>query len=245
MKLSAALPFTFNLPELSAYSYGQVPDQYYIVPMQSQPRSPSRTLSQIDRAFQSSMGAFRSDLLDPFHFIDPFEMRTFSYRQPYVMRRNKNNLVDEIKESLDKFEININIPKGMNANDINLELMRNGEILRFRGSHKIEKDNIMRQSQISRMFTLGKNADTSKVIAKLSDGLLQVTVPKIVRDEEPVNIKIEITENAVAKSEKEETDEKHSNDKTAHKEESKQEKSKTESLPAMNNNEDDFEITEN
>ena len=248
MKLSVALPFTFNLPETSAYNYRQLPNQYYIVPIQShprsQPRSQLRTLSQIDRAFQSSTEALRSEFLDPFHFIDPFEINSVSYRQPYLMRRNKNNPADEIKEDLEKFEININIPKGMTANDINLELMRNSEILRLSGSYKIEKNNIVRQSEISRMFTLGPNADTSKVSAKLSDGVLQVTVPKIKRDEALVNIKIDITDNSVAIPEKMETDKKDSNDKTAHEKESKLKQSKTVSLSASNDNEDDLEIIE-
>ena len=243
MKLSFALPYAFSLPELSTnYNYGQLRNQYYIVPMQSLHRSEPRTLPRIDRSFRSSMEALRSELFDPVHIMDPFEMDIVAYRQPYLMRRNKNNLADEINESLDNFKININIPKGMKANDISLELMRNGEILRLHGSYRIEKDNIVTQSQISRMFKLGKNADTSKVSAKLSDGVLQVIVPKIHRDVESANIKIDITENTEVNPEKVEIDKKDANNKAAHETESKEEQSTTEL--ARNNNEDDFEINE-
>lgn len=56
----------------------------------------------------------------------------------------------------------------MEARDITLELVRNEEVLHLSGVHKAEKENIVSESWISRMFTLKKNADVSKISAKLS-----------------------------------------------------------------------------
>merc|ERR1712232_1078142 len=50
------------------------------------------------------------------------------------------------------------------------------------------------ESRISRMFTLGKNADASKISAKLSDGVVEVTVPKVEVDKVKESRKIEISE---------------------------------------------------
>merc|ERR1712013_363260 len=63
-----------------------------------------------------------------------------------------------------------------------------------------EKDNIMRHSRINKMFRLSKNADVSKISAKLSKGVLQVTVPKVEVDEVKENRKIEISEDVAVKA---------------------------------------------
>ena len=44
----------------------------------------------------------------------------------------------------------------MDARDITLELVRNEEVLHLSGVHKAEKENIVSESWISRMFTLKK-----------------------------------------------------------------------------------------
>merc|ERR1712232_698631 len=106
----------------------------------------------------------------------------------------------EIVESPDKYEILINMPERLKTKDITLELVRNNEVLHLSGEHKVEKDNIMRHSRINRMFTLGKNADVSKISAKMSKGVLQVTVPKVEVDEVKENRKIEISEDVAVEA---------------------------------------------
>merc|ERR1712232_281635 len=111
-----------------------------------------------------------------------------------IMRSKTMSKRREIVESPDKYEIFIDVPEGMDAKDITLELVRNEEVLHLSGVHKAEKENIVSESRISRMFTLGKNADASKISAKLSDGVVEVTVPKVEVDKVKESRKIEISE---------------------------------------------------
>merc|ERR1712232_884573 len=177
-------------------------------------------MGHIARALQRMDPFFR----DPF---DPFEINSFFYPERAISRRNKQSLANimqslddatnlimrsnstpnrrrrEIVESSDKFEIFIDVPEGMEAKDITLELVRNDEVLHLSGIHKVEKDNIVSESRISRMFTLGKNTDPAKISAKLSDGVLVVTVPKVEVEEVKESRKIEIAEETVSKKEEE------------------------------------------
>jgi HSP20 family molecular chaperone IbpA len=161
---------------------------------------------------------------DPFDVFDPFVMDPFYHPQRSAMSRSINNSLNsmanimqslndatnlvlgsnpkskrrEIVESPDKYEIFINVPEGMETKDITLELVRNDEVLHLSGVHKAEKDNIVSESRINRMFTLGKNADTSKISAKLSGGVVAVTVPKIEVDKVKESRRIEISEEKVS-----------------------------------------------
>lgn len=228
MKLSTSLPIALSLPHATAYSVWHRPSRpRYVIRVQPEARS-QPSLLQTARALQSQMDPFFRDTYDPF---DPFEMESLFYPRRTVTRRNINNNLNsmanmvnamqslddatnlimrsktmskrrEIEESPDKYEIFIDVPEGMEAKDITLELVRNEEVLHLSGVHKAEKENIVSESRISRMFTLGKNADVSKISAKLSDGVVEVTVPKVEVDKVKESRKIEISEEKVRKKNK-------------------------------------------
>ena len=116
-----------------------------------------------------------------------------------MMTRRKNvSARPEVTEKPDCFEISIVLPTGMEAKDVSLELLNDDQVLYLSGENKVEKDNILSQSRISRMFKMGNNADTNNISAKLSEGVLHVTVPKLEKKEEKQSKKIDIVQESPA-----------------------------------------------
>lgn len=99
----------------------------------------------------------------------------------------------EINESDDKFQIALDVP-GIKASDITAQLENDGRVLHVSGGRKMTKDGVTSETKFEKRFTVGRNVDTTKVSANLSDGVLTVTAPKV-KKEEPETMKIEITEN--------------------------------------------------
>merc|ERR1712232_439161 len=79
-------------------------------------------------------------------------------------------------------------------------LENNNKDLCLRGEHKVENDNIVRKSRINRVFSLGTNADERKISARMSKGMLHVTVPKLEIENVEKNRTIEITEDDIVKT---------------------------------------------
>ena len=202
MRLTAALPIYFALPQSSAYGFGFHPRQRYVVQVRPQPSS-----METVRTLQSPIDAF---------FQDPFELDPFFYRERALMRREENMLARffrdfdettdmmtrrknlsarrEVIEKSDSFEISIVLPTDMEAKDVSLELLQEDQVLYLSGKTKVEKDNILSQSRISRMFKMGTNADTKNISAKISEGVLHVTVPKLEKEEKKQGKKIDIVQ---------------------------------------------------
>jgi len=206
MKLTAALPLYFSLPQSSAYVFRSRPRQQYFVQVHPQP-----SMVETVRTLQAPIDAF---------FQDPFELDPFLYREAALMKRRKkmlarffrdvDNTTDmmirqksvsarpEVTEKPDSFEISIVLPTGMEAKDVSLELLNDDQVLYLSGENKVEKDNILSQSRISRMFKMGNNADTNNISAKLYEGVLHVTVPKLEKKEEKQSKKIDIVQESPA-----------------------------------------------
>lgn len=184
MKLTAAVPVYMYAPESTAYIHGY-PRQNIIV--KSQPRLQPSLIDTV-RALQgpSLIDALFDD--DDFVFQRPARrissnglttfFRDFDDAAGRIMTQNTVSLRSEVSETTTGYDISIDVP-GMNANDISLQLANNDRVLKLSGSRKVEKDNIVSQSQFNRVFVLGKDADVAGISAKLSDGVLRVTVPKI------------------------------------------------------------------
>lgn len=104
----------------------------------------------------------------------------------------------EIKESDGTYEIAIDIPEGIHASDMKVELEHDGTVLHLSGGHTLEmKKGKVYTSRFSKRFTIGPNVETDKLQANLSDGVLVLTAPKIVKAlERPKKQTIVVTENA-------------------------------------------------
>merc|ERR1712125_33349 len=115
-----------------------------------------------------------------------------------MIRQKSVSARPEVTEKPDSFEISIVLPTGMEAKDVSLELLNDDQVLHLSGENKVEKDNILSQSRISRMFKMGNNADTDNISAKLFEGVLHVTVPKLEKKEEKQSKKIDIVQESPA-----------------------------------------------
>ena len=57
-------------------------------------------------------------------------------------------------------------------------------------------------SSFQRMFTLGRDVDTHNIVAQMDNGILTITVPKVVVEEAKENVrKIDIVENKMIEGE--------------------------------------------
>ena len=94
------------------------------------------------------------------------------------------------------------------------------------------------------MFKLGDNADKSNISAKMFDGVLKVTVPKVKVEEVKASRKIEIVQDALPKAEKEETNTKVSEGEVSEEKESVNQEIDKKSYALKDHYEQDIEITE-
>jgi len=134
---------------------------------------------------------------DPFFTRDPFApMFSRRDRDPFehimpVLRNfpfdNKNKTIlrsspgYEIKESDGTYEIAIDVPKGLDASDMTVELENDGTVLHLSGEHKTEKEGgkVVSQMRFDKRFTIGTNVDTENIKANLDEGVLVLTAPKL------------------------------------------------------------------
>mmetsp|Transcript_15494 Transcript_15494/g.31704 ORF Transcript_15494/g.31704 Transcript_15494/m.31704 type:complete len:187 (-) Transcript_15494:205-765(-) len=96
----------------------------------------------------------------------------------------------KVDEDEEKVQINVELP-GVKAEDINVQLENNGNVLRLSGTSKTEKDGKEIESKFERAFGLSRyDFDDEQVTASLSDGALAITLPKINKSENPRKIAI-------------------------------------------------------
>jgi len=159
--------------------------------------------------------ALHTQPLDPF---DSFETNPFFYPRTSIIQRKRHrqanfpNLFDShtnllirkhspkrrrVAECSDKIELFVDLPEGMEAKDISLELKENEKILHLTGKTEKKIDGTVSCSRISQMYRLEEHVDTTKISAKLSNQVLQVVIPKL--DQVQVSKKIEIVEESMNK----------------------------------------------
>jgi HSP20 family protein len=105
----------------------------------------------------------------------------------------------EIKESNEAYEIAVDVPDGVGASDMTVELENDGTVLHLSGGRKVEEEGVSTETRFDQHFTIGTlNVDSDKISANLSDGVLTVTVPKLqveaAEEEEEQKHTIPITE---------------------------------------------------
>jgi HSP20 family protein len=98
----------------------------------------------------------------------------------------------EINESEDKYQIAVDVP-GVKASDMTVNLEQEGRVLHITGGRKVVREGTTSETKFEKRFTIGRNVDTEKMAANLSDGVLVLTAPKKEKEEKPV-FNIAITE---------------------------------------------------
>jgi HSP20 family protein len=145
-------------------------------------------------------------LFGPFHELARAGLRDFDSEFDRVIRRVAPNIggfamqgftpAVNVKESDKELLVTAELP-GMNKDDIKLEV--NDSVLTLRGERSEEKSeehdrwHVMERSHgsFSRSFQLPENVNTDEIQASYKDGVLQLTIPKVVEQKpEPKKITI-------------------------------------------------------
>ncbi len=84
----------------------------------------------------------------------------------------------EVTENDKQFRLAVDVP-GVKPDHMKIELENNGRVLHISGDRKEKTDTSYKAFKFDNRFTLGRNLDTSKIAAHLSDGVLVLTAPKI------------------------------------------------------------------
>ncbi len=131
---------------------------------------------------------------DPFADLDLFEGRS-PFREFGSLRRMMDEFLGErarptllaptvdITESDDQYAVSAEVP-GVKKDDLTLELQEG--VLTIRGEKKQERDEKKEKGRrleryygaFSRSFSLPSDADSDKVDASFTDGVLNITIPK-------------------------------------------------------------------
>ena len=166
-----------------------------------------RVMNGMDEMFDSMLGDM---LYDPF----PSMQRRIS-RPRYLLQGTPSSALSALAPSTTqaksnalgitqddtKLQIAVEVP-GAKASDINLELNENGRVLTISGETKREEGGISMHSSFQRMFTLGRDVDTTNISAQIDNGVLTITAPKVVVEEAKENVrKIDIVENKMIEGE--------------------------------------------
>jgi len=86
--------------------------------------------------------------------------------------------------------------QGAEASDVNLRLDEDGRVLTISGETKREEGGISVHSRFDRAFALNRDVDTSKISARIDDGVLTIIAPKHKEEEVKENVRrIDIVEN--------------------------------------------------
>jgi HSP20 family protein len=84
----------------------------------------------------------------------------------------------EVTENDKQFRLAVDVP-GVKPDHMKIELENNGRVLHISGDRKDKTDKTYKAFKFEKRFTLGRNLDTSKIEAHLSDGVLVLTAPKM------------------------------------------------------------------
>ena len=83
----------------------------------------------------------------------------------------------EVTENEKQFRLAVDVP-GVKPDHMKIELENDGRVVHMSGGRKEKTDKHYEEYKFDKRFTLGKNLDTSKLTAHLSDGVLVLTAPK-------------------------------------------------------------------
>ena len=83
----------------------------------------------------------------------------------------------EVTENEKQFRLAVDVP-GVKPDNMKVELENDGRILHVSGGRKAKTDTSYEEYKFDKRFSLGKDLDTSKITAHLSDGVLVMTAPK-------------------------------------------------------------------
>lgn len=89
----------------------------------------------------------------------------------------------EIKENKGSYEIAIDVPEGVGASDMNVQV--NDDVIHLSGERKVEKDDFVSKTRFDKRFAIGTNVDTDNITANLKDGVLILKAPKLEATEPP------------------------------------------------------------
>jgi len=83
----------------------------------------------------------------------------------------------EVTENEKQFRLAVDVP-GVKPDNVKVELENDGRVLHMSGGRKSKTDTSYEEYKFDKRFTLGRDLDTSKITAHLSDGVLVLTAPK-------------------------------------------------------------------
>ena len=83
----------------------------------------------------------------------------------------------EVSENEKQFRLAVDVP-GVKPDNMKIELENDGRVLHMSGGRKEKTDTSYEEYKFDKRFTLGRDLDTSKITAHLSDGVLVLTAPK-------------------------------------------------------------------
>ena len=142
---------------------------------------------------------FGENLFDEF-FDDSFVMfPMWNGRNPLYGKHAKNLMKTDVRETESTYELDVDLP-GFKKDEVQLEL-KDGylTISAAKGLDKDEEEKNGRYlrreryvGQCSRSFYVGKSVEPKDVSAKFEDGILKVTLPKVVQQQLPENHTIAI-----------------------------------------------------
>jgi len=132
---------------------------------------PNQEQSFLERVFNDGFD-------DIFRFPSIFKDDDF-FRIPSVFRENRFNLLNDLSETEKEIKVEFTLP-GFKKEEIKLEF--NSGILSISAERKEKDDKKHFHSKVQKSYSLPENLDTEKIEAKLEDGVLTVTIPKLEED---------------------------------------------------------------
>lgn len=83
----------------------------------------------------------------------------------------------EVTENDKHYRLAVDVP-GVKPENMKIELENEGRVLHITGARKVKSDTSFEEYKFDKRFTLGRDLDTSKITAHLSDGVLVLTATK-------------------------------------------------------------------
>lgn len=110
----------------------------------------------------------------------------------------------EIREDPGKYEISVSIPKGIDADNLTVQVENDGSVLHLSGQQttRDENDKVVSDIRFDKRFSIGANVDTDKITANLDEGVLVLKAFKLETDT-PQTQSIPITQKPHASLEEE------------------------------------------
>ena len=115
-------------------------------------------------------------------FTDPLVPSTLIGAPPMLTRFKTDTMRHaspryEVTENNKQFRLAVDVP-GVKPDNMKIELENDGRVLHMSGGRKEKTDTSYEEYKFDKRFTLGRDLDTSKITAHLSDGVLVMTAPK-------------------------------------------------------------------